>query len=197
MNLIAYHGTNQRFDRFERNKARLVNDYFGGGAAYCTDSMQLAKSYARSMQLKYGGEKIVYKVSATIHKLFDVDHFYTGKELLALLLGTNTEQFARYCGLLNLGSDKYKVLASLKDGSAELTGNQIFKGLSGGMIHTARARDKLEKNKYDSLRYNMAIGQTGTSGNSNHVYIIYSANNIRITNKYIYSPAGDQYSVIR
>lgn len=191
--IVAYHGTNARFERFDQGKARIAQDYFGGGTAYATDNMDIAKQYSTAMYKKYGGERIIYKVRLNLKKVFDVDKIYTGKELLDLIGNMNVEQFARGAGLLNMGADKYKVLSELKDGTAEVPGDQVFRGLSGGMIKTANARDRLIKERYDGLRYNGGVNMNATRHN---VYIIYNARNIQITDKYIYAPQGEHYSVI-
>ena len=43
-----YHGTNQLFDKFEQSKSRVLNDYYGGGVAYFTDTLKVAHTYAKS-----------------------------------------------------------------------------------------------------------------------------------------------------
>jgi len=176
----VYHGTNQEFSQFSQDKAKITNDYYGGGAAYFTPDLSVARIYAKTAVKKSGGKEIIYRAQLSLNKVFDVDQHYTGKELISIL-PTNLEQFARGAGLLNFGADRFEVLASLKDGTASLTGGQIFKGLSSGMINTAKARETLKKRKFDGLRYNPVLHANRTP---HEVYIAYEARNIRITGKY-------------
>jgi len=68
-------------------------------------------------------------------------------------------------------------LSKLSRGDMELTGDQIFKGLSGGGVNTAAARDHLIRNGYDGLRYN---GGANMDAERHNVYIPYNANSITI-----------------
>jgi hypothetical protein len=177
----AYHGTNSRFSQFEQSKARIANDFYGGGIAYLTDTLDIAKTYASFMFRKYGGERYVYQVQAEFDNLFDVDEKYTG-DILKRIVGSEYDSFARGSGLLNLGADRYAVLSALKEGKVELTGEQVFRGLSNGMQNTARARETLKKCGFDGLRYN---GGMNMGGRAHNVYLSYEAQNIRIKNRYI------------
>lgn len=40
----VYHGSNILFKKFDQNKARLVNNFYGGGLAYFTDDQDDEKS---------------------------------------------------------------------------------------------------------------------------------------------------------
>lgn len=177
----AYHGTNTRFSQFEQSKARIANDFYGGGVAYFTDTIDIAKTYAQFMFRKFGGERYVYEVEMQFDKLFDVDQTYTGDELKRLV-GTELDSFARGAGLLKLGDDRYAVQAALKEGKLVLTGDQVFRGLSNGMQNTARAREKLKKLGYDGLRHN---GGVNMGGKKHNVYLAYDARSIKIKNRYI------------
>jgi hypothetical protein len=191
--ITAYHGTNVKFSRFDRARARISNDNFGGGI-YLADDIRVAKQYANAMAKKYGGERIIYKINANMQKIFDVDAEFTGKPLLKLIQGNNLEAFARYAGLLSLGVDKFKVLSGLKDGSATLYGSQIFRGLSHGMVQTAKARDRLEKLGYDGLRYNGGNVQLGAT--AFNAYIAYNVMDLKIQQRYIYVPKSEGINVI-
>lgn len=173
----AFHGTNQQFEQFSQDKARLLNDFYGGGVAYFTENFQVAKQYAAAAVKRTGGDPVIYRSQLHIKKLFDVDGNYTGKDIKPLI-GSNYELFARAAGLLNLGADKYRVLSDLKSCDIVLTGEQLYKGMSGGMRKTAVARDKLKKNGYDALRYNGGVNMAAVRHN---VYIMYYARDIRIT----------------
>lgn len=177
----AYHGTNSRFSQFEQSKARIVNDFYGGGVAYFTDTMDIAKTYAGFMFRKFGGERYVYEVELQLDKVFDVDETYTGDELKRLV-GTEYDSFARGAGLLSLGAERYAVQSALKEGKLKLTGEQVFRGLSNGMQNTARAREVLKKCGYDGLRHN---GGVNMGGRLHNVYLTYDARAIKIKNRYI------------
>lgn len=181
----AYHGTNVRFHRFDQNKARLANDFYGGGVAYFTDSVEIAKSYARSMynRNKVDG-KFVYSVSLSMSKTFDVDDKFEGDELIKIIGSMNLDQFARSAKLLKLREDKLKTISKLRNGGIVLTGDQLFRGLSNGMINTAEARHRLIRCGYDSLRYNGGLNMNTSKHN---VYLMYNANDIIIKNRYIVS----------
>jgi hypothetical protein len=177
----AYHGTNSRFSQFEQNKARIANDYYGGGIAYFTDTLDIAKTYAGFMFRKFGGERYVYEVELQFDKLFDVDSIYTGDELKRLI-GNQLDAFARGAGLLKLGGDRVAVLSALKDGKLELTGEQVFRGLSNGMQNTAWARSVLKKCGYDGLRHNGGVNMGGPKHN---VYLAYDSRSVNIKNRFI------------
>lgn len=185
MKVRAYHGTNGRFSRFEQSKARIANDFYGGGVAYFTDTMDIAKSYASFMFRKGGGEKYVYECDLDFDKLFDVEAKFTG-EALVKLVGTQIEAFARGARLMTLGVDKYALLSQLANGKIELTGDQVFRGMSNGMQNTASARDRLKALGYDGLRH---IGGVNMGGQRHIVYLAYDANKIKIVNRYIISNA--------
>lgn len=176
--MLVYHGTNKEFAAFDAKQARIPNDYYGGGIAYFTDSRDIAIQYAKAMMKKGGGRKIVYNVELNLKNIFDVDHTYDARPFIEK---GKTEEFARGAGLLSLGTNKFSVIASLESGSVKLTGEQIFRGLSRGMVNTAKARDKLKQLGYDGLRYNGGINmQTGSHHN---VYLVYHPENIRIVNR--------------
>jgi hypothetical protein len=177
----AYHGSNKRFSKFDQKLATIPNDYYGGGVAYTTDSPKVGISYAKTMtRARKTGSPHVYHVGLDMKNVFDVDHEFTGDKLKHVLPDNEKEHenFARGAGLLRLGGeDKYKVLSKLRSGEMKLTGAQVFKGLSGGMINTARARDHLIRKGYDGLRYN---GGENMDTERHNVYIPYNADSITI-----------------
>jgi hypothetical protein len=176
--LNVYHGSNAVFKKFEQNKARILNDYYGGGVAYFTGNREVAGTYAGAMKRKYGGEKYIYEVDLNLSKVFDVDHKFTGKELTQFFDDKDADDFARGAGLMKAGVDKYSVMAKLKSGNLELTGEEVFKGLSRGMVNTAKARQKLISLGYDGLRYNGGVNMNMAT--KHDVYLAYNANDIRI-----------------
>jgi hypothetical protein len=176
MQLQLFHGTNQRFSQFEQSKARVPNDFYGGGVAYFTDNLEVAKTYAKSAAKK-GGDRIIYQVTLNVNKVFDVNASFTGKDLIQFFSNRDSEQFARGAGLLSLGTDKYRVLGDLENGTLVLSGEDVFRGLSQGMIKTAAARDKIKSLGYDALRYN---GEMNMAATRHDVYIAYYANEIKI-----------------
>lgn len=173
----AYHGSGSRFDKFEQSKARIANDFYGGGVAYFTDDLSVAKTYAKSMAKKTKNDPFIYTVKVQFRKLFDVDHVFTEKNLLDIL-PKDIENFARGAGLLGLDSDKYAVISNLKAGKFSLSGDQVFKGLSKGMNTTAKARDHLRSKGYDGLRYNGGVNMGMAT--KHNVYLSYEAKNIKI-----------------
>ena len=175
---VVYHGTDARFDKFDQRKSRIVNDNYGGGVAYFTDGLSLAITYAKNMARKSGNDPIVYSVELNLKKIFDVDHEFTGKELIDIL-PTDVKDFARGAGLLGLNSDEYKVLANLKAGTAKLTGEQIYRGLSRGNTQGAKAREHLVSKGYDGLRYNI------NTTPKHSVYLAYNADDIKITKRQV------------
>jgi hypothetical protein len=172
----VYHGTNARFDKFDQRKSRIVNDNYGGGVAYFTDGLSLAITYAKNMAKKQGGDPLVYTVELKLSKLFDVDHEFTGKELVDIL-PSDVNDFARGAGLLRLGSDEYKIISNLKSGNMTLTGEQVYRGLSKGNTQTSKAREHIIQKGYDGLRYNMPVTPKQS------VYLAYDAKDIKITKR--------------
>lgn len=180
--MIAYHGSNALFKKFEQSKARILNDFYGGGIAYFTGNKNVAATYAGAMKRKYGGEKYIYEVDLHLSKVFDVDHKFTGKELTQFFDDKEADDFARGAGLLKAGVDKYSVMAKLKGGNLELTGEEVFKGLSRGMVNTAKARQKLISLGYDGLRYNGGVNMNMAT--KHDVYLAYNADDVRIKKVY-------------
>lgn len=174
----VYHGTNARFDKFDQKKSRIVNDNYGGGVAYFTDSVGLSITYAKSMAKKLGGDPIVYSVELKLKKMFDVDDVFTGADLVNIL-PKDINSFARSAGLLSLNSNEFKVLADLKNGNMKLTGEQVYKGLSKGNTQTAKARKHLIEKGYDGLRYNIPTTPKQS------VYLVYNAKDIKIISQKI------------
>ena len=190
--IIVYHGTNQYFDKFEQSKARVINDYFGGGVAYFTVSKEIAHNYAKSMVNNKGGEKYVLEVELNINNLFDVDHMFKGKELSQFFKdNAEAETFARGASLLKFGVDKYSLIPKLMDGSMEVIGKDVFNGLSIGQTKSAAAREKLKKLKYDTLRYNGGVNMQQTI--KHDVFIAYKSENINVKNHYLVDSSGNFY----
>lgn len=183
----VYHGSGSRFSKFEQSKARIANDFYGGGVAYFTDDLGVGITYAKSMAKKTKEDPIVYTVKLKLNKIFDVDAVFTGKELIDIL-PSDIEDFARGAGLLGLNSDKYKVLADLKSGKVKLTGDQVFKGLSKGMNTTAKARQHLINNGYDGLRYNGGVNMG--MAKKHNVYLAYDAKDIEIIKRQVVRAKG-------
>ena len=173
---VVYHGTNARFDKFDQRKSRIVNDNYGGGVAYFTDGLNLAITYAKNMAKKQGGDAIIYSAELKLSKLFDVDHNFTGKELIDIL-PVDVKDFARGAGLLSLNTDEYKVVSDLKSGKTKLSGEQVYRGLSRGNTQTSKARDHLIEKGYDGLRYNMPVTPKQS------VYLAYDAKDIKIVKR--------------
>lgn len=183
-NITGYHGTNARFKQFDQKQARIVNDFYGGGVAYFTSNSSVAITYAKSMvKTKKSGEPFVYECKLTLNKIFDVDHKFTGKELTQFFTKETADDFARGAGLMKLGGDdSFTVLSKLKSGDMTLTGEQVFKGLSRGMVNTAKARQKLIELGYDGLRYNGGVNMD--MAKKHDVYLVYNANDIEIKKVY-------------
>jgi hypothetical protein len=177
-----YHGSGSRFSKFEQSKARIANDFYGGGVAYFTDDLGVGITYAKSMAKKTKEDPIVYTVKVKFKKLFDVDETFQGKDLINIL-PNDIEDFARGAGLLGLKSNKYQVLADLKLGKIKLTGDQVFKGLSKGMNTTAKAREHLISKGYDGLRYNGGVNMN--MAKKHNVYLSYDAKNIEIIKRQV------------
>lgn len=177
---IVYHGTGSKFEEFSQDKARVVNDFYGGGVAYFTTDIGIAINYAKGARKRSAdGIGRVYFCKVNLTKVFDVDRTYTGEELKKHL-PKNLDAFARGAGLMRVSDDPYLVTARLERGDYKLTGEQIFRGISQGMVHTAKVREHLKKLGYDGLRYNG--GQM--MGVADHdVYIAYYAHDIEIVKR--------------
>lgn len=182
-NFLVYHGSGTEFDEFKQSASRVKDDYYGGGIAYFTDTKNIALQYAKAMtklaKIKnpLAAEKI-YTCNLRINKLFDVNEKFTGKELTKFI--KNPEDFARKAGLLTYGVDKYDVIFRLKSGDMELTGDELFRGLSGGMNSTEKTRDQLKRMGYDGLKYNGGETKGWGNGTKHNVYIPYYPDRIKI-----------------
>jgi hypothetical protein len=175
----AYHGSNAMFNKFEQGKARLVNDFYGGGVCYTTVDKDVAAQYAGAMLKKYKtGARYVYHLSLSLNNVFDVDYVFTGQELTKFYTNKEVEAFARGAGMLTYGVNKYTVFSQLELGSVSLTGEQVFKGLSRGQINTATTREKLKSLGYDGLRYNGGLNMN--TAKKHDVYLVYYAKDVTI-----------------
>jgi hypothetical protein len=175
-----YHGTNSRFKEFSQNMARIPNDFYGGGVAYFTDNLKVAATYAKAAVKEKGGTPLIYKVKLNVKKLFDVDDDFKGKAILKFV--DNEEEFVKAAKLARLGGDDViGATIKLENGRYDLTGDQIFKGISRGMVNTAKAREKLKKMGYTTLRYN---GGVNMNAKKHNVYLVYYARDITIEKRY-------------
>lgn len=177
----VYHGSNAKFKEFTDKTKRIPNDYYGGGLAYFTDDKKVALTYSKAMTARYGGEETLYAVNLTLRNFFDVDKKFTGNELKAFFSYIKPEEFARGAGLLKAGMDKYTILARLDNGTMEISGKDVFKGLSSGMVNTSRAQDILKKMGYDGLRYN---GGDNMGSSHHNVFLPYYSSAIKISNTF-------------
>lgn len=176
----AFHGSNIRFKEFSVKAKRVPNDFFGGGVAYFTDDKKVALTYSRAMTYRYGGEEHLYAVQLNMRNVFDVDKIFSGEELKAFFKYIKVEEFARGAGLLKAGGEeKYTVLAKLSGGHMELSGKDIFRGLSSGMVNSSKAEDILKKMGFDGLRYN---GGDNMGAGKHNVYLPYYISGIKIVN---------------
>lgn len=181
----VFHGTGQSFDKFDQRKSRIENDLWGGGVAYFTDDLSVAKSYAKdSAKVQKTDTPFVYSVELKFKNFFDVDDIYTGQRLIDILPKKTPElrEFMRGAGLLNMNSDEGAILYSLEKGKASLTGAEIFKGYSKGMNQTAKVREMLIKMGYDGLRYNG--GEQMSMATKHNVYIAYKADSVKILQRF-------------
>lgn len=178
VSVIAYHGSSKLFKSFDQRYARILNDYMGGGIAYFTTDLDIAKTYAKSMAKTTGtGTEFIYTVELNMKNVFDVDNEFTGTDLVSLL-PLDVEQFARGSGILKYGVDRVKTIMDLKSGKMSLSGERVFKGLSQGGVNTAKARDILIAHGFDALRYNGGANMNMTTRHD--VYIPYDASVIDI-----------------
>lgn len=179
VSITAYHGSSKLFKVFDQRYARILNDYMGGGIAYFTTDLDVAKTYAKSMAKTTGtGTEFIYTVQLTMKNVFDVDHEFTGADLVSLL-PADIEQFARGSGMLKYGVDRVKAIMDLKSGKLSMSGERVFKGLSQGGVNTAKARDALIAHGFDALRYNGGANMNMTTRHD--VFIPYDANDITIS----------------
>lgn len=169
----VYHGTGHGpITEIDPDKAKIKNDLFGGGQGYFTDHHGMAKSYAK------GPNPHILHAKLKMKHVFDVDHKFSG-DSLKRLLPKDTRKFASHAGLLNAGNAEHadRILNCLERGETELTGSQVFHGLSEGGTKTKKARHHLQKNGYTGLRYN---GGQLFGGTPHNVYIPYNKEDIHI-----------------
>lgn len=177
--VTAYHGSGHKFTEFSQIHAKIPNDFYGGGIGYFTDSHPIAKTYAVASS-KITRTPHVYHTELNMQNVFDVDHKFSGKKLIRLL-PKDTKEFAKSAGLLNASNmdNENSILGSLERGDIELTGHQLFWGLSKGGTKTAQARDHLiKRGGYDGLRYNGGVNMNQET--RHNVYIPYNAASIKI-----------------
>lgn len=175
---VLYHGTGKVFDKFQQSEARSPNDYYGGGVAYFTDDYEIAVQYAHSTSKRYtDGIPTVYTAQVNIKNHFDVDETYSGKFVANIISNIDSDAFARAAGLLRLGAKQFAVLSALERGDTELTGDQIWKGISANNVKTEQARKILQASEFDGLRY---TGGIQTQGKLHNVWLPYDKSSIKI-----------------
>lgn len=177
----AYHGSGKLFPKFDQRQARIANDHMGGGVGYFTDNHDVAKTYANSMARSQKTDTpFVYHTKLKMNNVFDVDHEFTGDKLKHILPDDIKahEDFARGAGLLKIGEDKYTTMDKLRSGKLNLSGAQVFKGLSRGGVDSAKARDHLINKGFDGIRYNG--GENMNMATRHNVYMPYNADGIKI-----------------
>ena len=130
------------------------------------------------VKTKKSGKPYVYTVKFTPKKVFDVDETFTGDELVKLLPAADLAGFASGAGILKFGEDRALVQVRLKKGRYTLTGDEIFKGLSRGMVNTAKAREHLKKKGYTAIRYNGGVNMN--MARKHDVYVAWDPKDIRI-----------------
>jgi hypothetical protein len=173
-----YHGSNAVFEKFDRIKSRLQNDFYGGGVAYLVDTREIASQYAKNMSKGGRGSPVLYTVNVRFRKLFDTSLFYEGRDVQQLL-PHDVEGFARNTGLFTSGANRQTVLENLKAGNIGLMGIDIFRGLSRGMAYTETARDHLQRLGFDGLKY---LGGTVAGTIKHGVYLAYDPSSLTIVN---------------
>jgi len=181
VNVDVYHGSGYKFDKFDQGKARIANDHMGGGVGYFTSDKGVAGTYAKSMARKAGTKTPhIYHTNLKMNNVFDVDHKFSGDKLKHVL-PDDVEGFARGAGLLKPGTDKYKVINDLKDGTTELHGHEVFKGLSRGGVDTLKAREHLVKKGFDGMRYNGGVNMNAAT--KHDVYMPYNQKSIKLNKR--------------
>lgn len=174
----VYHGSGTKFDKFDQRKARVANDFYGGGVAYFTNDQKVGIQYAKSMaKVAKTTTPYVYTVKLKLKKIFDVDHEFAGQELIDIL-PKDLDKFMRGAGLLGLQANEVMIRYKLEKGKMSLTGDEIFKGLSSGMNQTAATREYLISKGYDGLRYNGGLNMNMRT--KHDVYLAYDATDIEI-----------------
>lgn len=178
-NGTLYHGSGRKFSEFDFSKLRITDDFYGG-PVYFTDTLSVGISYAKSMaRVASTGTPYVYTCRVNLSNIFDIDHIWSGLELKKILpQGKELDSFIRGAGLASGGKDPFVVAAGLELGHGKLTGDQIFKGLSSGMVNTKAAREYLIKKGYDGLRYNGGLNMNMRE--KHNVYCPYNASAIKI-----------------
>lgn len=177
--VTAYHGSGHKFTEFSQIHAKIPNDFYGGGIGYFTDSRDVAGTYAHASS-KVTRTPHVYHTELKMDNVFDVDHKFSGQKLKNLL-PKDTREFAKAVGLLNASNmdNENSILGSLERGDTELSGHDLFWGLSKGGTKTAQARDHLiKRGGYDGLRYNGGVNMNQAT--RHNVYIPYNAHSISI-----------------
>lgn len=185
----VWHGTNAKFDRFNKEMARVPNDLYGGGLGYFTDSLEVAKGYARSsvkrVKVAKDAQPYIYKVQSTLDNVFDVEKIYPGKFVAGFLKAnsySDAENFLRTAGLAKIGTDLPLKVSQLRNGQLDMLGDDLFKALSKGSISSTSGRDTLIASGFDGLRHPGGI-RGGTKGLHN-VYIAYENDKIKILEAY-------------
>ncbi len=181
----VWHGTNAKFDQFSKEMARVPNDLYGGGLGYFTDSLEVAKGYARSSvkraKVAKGAQPYIYKVQLTLDNVFDVEKMYSGNFVAGFLKSnsySDAENFLRTAGMAQIGTDLPLKVSKLRNGKLEMLGDDLFKSLSQGSISSSKGRDTLIASGFDGLRHPGGI-RGGTKG-LHTVYIAYENDKIKI-----------------
>lgn len=181
----VWHGTNIKFDQFNKEMARAPNDLYGGGLGYFTDSLEVAKGYARTSvkraKVSKEAQPYIYRVQLTLDNVFDVEKTYSGNFVASFLKSnsySDAESFLRTAGMAKMGTDLPLKVSQLRNGQLEMLGDDLFKALSKGSVNSTNGRNTLIASGFDGLRYPGGI-RSGTKGLHN-VYIAYENDKIKI-----------------
>ncbi len=184
----AFHGTAAKFDSFDGGKARVSNDYFGGGHSYFTSNKNVAVGYASSAMIRMKS-KTPYVIAVDLHfkKLFDArdNKTYTGDELKHMikefkLTQKDLDTLARGAGIMTVMSSPYQIIVGLERGTTKLTGKQFFNGLTRLRGSMENARKFLQSKGYDGLAHTGGQVTRDMMGTPNHVvFIVYDPNVIQ------------------
>lgn len=189
MAIKVWHGSGTNFNTIDLSKGRMAdNDYYGGGNGkgfYVTTEQKIAIGYA--LAARNAASPTLYEMSYTPSgRVFDVDEKYSGPALQRFLPKSRSllEEFCRHAGLFKGLTDRTDALlieGRIEEGKMELSGDQIFKGLSEGQRTQGRAADILKSHGYVGLRYN---GGRITGSAPHDVYISYKPSDLKILKKY-------------
>lgn len=183
---VFYHGSGNDFDKFEQSASRSKNDLFGGGVAYFTDNIDVARSYSTNAARRRDSldqTKILYTVRLNLKKAFDTTVKELDSKLVSQLIPdkpSEQDHFGRDLKVYKGDVNRHNFIFKIKSGEVKVSGEALWNAISSRGTNTVKGRNTLKSSGFDGLIYE---GGHITRQVKHKVVIPYNPSSIKIINK--------------